>query len=220
MTNTNLRVPLGAAPVNPATVQPATVQPNQNMTQSQGPSQGQQPQIKPPLTPAQMLISHEQRLMEIESAFPDMVGKLTQEMSREFDIIKGTTATADTQGSVELLEKKLDELQATVTRLENSYRLINELTSEMNTSLLKIMNAKQQVVNQEVSVVESVAGANEVESVAEETQEEAVEVSEVNEDNQVVDAPETEQEPTENDTTPVAEEEVVAIKSSKKKGRK
>ena len=181
MVNSNLRVPPGASPVNSATVQP-----NPNMSQSQGPSQGQQPQAKPPLTPAQMLISHEQRLMEIESAFPDMVGKLTQEMSREFDIIKGTTATVDTQGSVELLEKRLNDLQASVTSLEKSYRLINELTAEMNTSLLKLMNAKQQVVNEEVQVAESVAKVNKVEptDVSEEIQEtehEAVEVADANE---------------------------------------
>ena len=122
--------------------------------QSQGPQQAGrqedgQARAKPPMTPAQMLISHEKRLMEIESAFPDMVGKLTREISREFENIKGVPR-ANTGGdsaaseAVAGLEKRLNDIEATVAGLAKSYKLISDLTTEMNTSMLRAIAAQHQ----------------------------------------------------------------------------
>jgi hypothetical protein len=131
-------VPSGAAPPNGAPAQA-----NQNVSQQQA---------KPPMTPAQMLISHEQRLMEIESSVPDMIRNMTQEIGREIDSIKTTrparsdVSDNNSQEQMARIEMQLDEVEERMAELMNSYRLINDLTAEMNTSLLKLMNAQQHPV--------------------------------------------------------------------------
>ena len=96
--------------------------------------------------------------MEIESAFPDMVGKLTHEISREIENIKGTTGERDSgsKDSMSLLENRLDEIESTVSGLAKSYKLINDLVAEMNISLFKIMNSDQQTSQLEQQEPETV----------------------------------------------------------------
>ena len=191
---------------------------------------------KPPMTPAQMLISHEQRLMEIESAFPDMVGKLTLEISREIESIKETT---DTQGPVEFLEAKLNDLQATVASLKKSYKVISDLTAEMSTSLFKLMNAGQPAAQADESAPTFVDVKTETEDVNGTTEIEPSDVGDVNETtdiepsaeddvNGTTDNEASNESPaeegvtvdTENEPSADEENEVVAIKSGKKKGKR
>jgi hypothetical protein len=123
------------------------------MPQSAVPPQANQnasQQAKPPMTPAQMLISHERRLIEIESSVPDMIRNMTQEIGREIDSIKtnrpdeSVVSDNNSQEQIVRLEMQLDEVEERMSELMNSYRLINDLTTEMNTTLLKFMNAQQQ----------------------------------------------------------------------------
>lgn len=136
LVNANVRVPPGAAPPNGAPAQA-----NQNAPQQQA---------KPPMTPAQMLISHEKRLMEIESSVPDMIRNMTQEIGREIDSIKtirpaeSVASDNNSQEQIARLEMQLDEVEERMLELMNSYRLINDLTTEMNTTLLRFVNAQQQ----------------------------------------------------------------------------
>jgi len=155
---TNVRPPPSGGAANAGyRVQPGPHMMNQNVAQQQAPgSQPLRPQeddqmrAKPPMTPAQMLISHEKRLMEIESAFPDMVGGLARELSREIENIKGiprensgdTNSTA--VASTAILEKRLSDIEATVAGLVKSYKLISDLTAEMNTSFFRVMTAQRQ----------------------------------------------------------------------------
>ena len=237
---TNVRPPPGGGAVN------AGYRPNSGphmMNQQVSPQPGgpqnsvaNQPQdnemrAKPPMTPAQMLISHEQRLMEIESAFPDMVGKLTHEISREIENLKGTSGESDSgsKDSMSLLENRLDEIESTVSGLAKSYKLINDLVAEMNISLFKIMNSNQQTSQLEQQEPETVEVSAESEPVAE-TQEASQEVAVLaNEEEPVAETQEAsqevavlanEEEPAENVSTPAEENEVVAIKSGKKKGKR
>ena len=235
---TNVRPPPGGGVVN------AGYRPNpgphmmnqQVVSQPSGPqnSVANQPEdnemrAKPPMTPAQMLISHEQRLMEIESAFPDMVGKLTHEISREIENLKGTSGESDSasKDSMSLLENRVDEIESTVSGLAKSYKLINDLVAEMNISLFKIMNIREQSTQSEQQEPETVEVSEESEPVVD-AQEAAQEVEvQSNEDESANETQEAVQEVSskadetaENASTPDEENEVVAIKSGKKKGRK
>ena len=245
---TNVRPPPGGGAVNAGyRPNPGPHMMNQQVAPQPGGSQNSvanQPQdnemrAKPPMTPAQMLISHEQRLMEIESAFPDMVGKLTHEISREIENIKGTTGERDSgsKDSMSLLENRLNEIESTVSGLAKSYKLINDLVAEMNISLFKTMNAKQQPTQsgqQEPETVEVSAESEPVAETQEAAQEAAQEVAVLaNEEEPVAETQEAAQEAAqevavlaneepvaENMAAPVEENEVVAIKSGKKKGRR
>lgn len=237
---TNVRPPPGGGVVNAGyRPNPGPHMMNQQVaSQPSGPqnSVANQPQdnemrAKPPMTPAQMLISHEQRLMEIESAFPDMVGKLTHEISREIENLKGTSGESDSasKDSMSLLENRLDEIESTVSGLAKSYKLVNDLVAEMNISLFKLMNAKQQATQsekQEPETVEVSAEGEPVVDAQEAAQEEEVQsneeepVAETQEAAQEVSASSKADETVENTSTPDEENEVVAIKSGKKKGRK
>ena len=202
---TNVRPPPGGGVVNAGyRPNPGPHMMNQQVaSQPSGPqnSVANQPQdnemrAKPPMTPAQMLISHEQRLMEIESAFPDMVGKLTHEISREIENLKGTSGESDStsKDSMSLLENRLDEIESTVSGLAKSYKLVNDLVAEMNISLFKLMNTKQQATQSEQQEPETVEVSAESEPVveAQEASQEAAQEEEVqsNEEELVADTQE------------------------------
>lgn len=235
---TNVRPPSGGGVVNAGyRPNPGPHMMNQQVaSQPSGPqnsvanqSEDNEMRAKPPMTPAQMLISHEQRLMEIESAFPDMVGKLTHEISREIENLKGTSGESDSasKDSMSLLENRLDEIESTVSGLAKSYKLINDLVAEMNISLFKLMNIREQATQSEQQEPETVDVSAESEHVVD-AQEASQEVEvQSNEDESANETQEAVQEVSaqadetaENASTPDEENEVVAIKSGKKKGRK
>lgn len=231
---TNVRPPPGGGVVNAGyRPNPGPHMMNQQVSsQPSGPqnsvanqSEDNEMRAKPPMTPAQMLISHEQRLMEIESAFPDMVGKLTHEISREIDNLKGTSGESDSasKGSMSLLENRLDEIESTVSGLAKSYKLINDLVAEMNISLFKLMNIREQATQSEQQEPETVEVSAESESVvdAQEVEVQSNEDESANETQEAVQEVSAQADETaENASTPDEENEVVAIKSGKKKGRK
>lgn len=145
LVNANVRVP--PTMVNPqfaAPPQQQTAPQSQNVTQSQQQTAPQQ--ARPPMTPAQMLISHEQRLSEVENSFPDMINRIMHDVGREIESLKAgqrvqPSSNEESLGHIARLEKQLKEIDIRITELTKSYRLLSDLAAETNISVLKVMNS-------------------------------------------------------------------------------
>lgn len=150
---TNRRVPVGAPNVNNSG--PTNQIPNSQRQSVQGPRQ--------PLTPPQMLISHEKRLTELEQFMPELtshiqdvdgsswenalsqlnerINEVEQKVQgQQFDITNENESTQEQPETIEFFKNKISEIEKQFVKLKHMIIKVQTFSMETNLTLMKYKN--------------------------------------------------------------------------------
>lgn len=103
---------------------------------------------RPVLTPAQMLIAHENRITELEKVIPEIMQNF--EMNEDEPLVSDNDDTIGTQVSErfqtvetknEMLESRVKNLEDQLENMMKSYNLLRDFATETNLLVMKIFNS-------------------------------------------------------------------------------
>ena len=125
--------------------------PQQQPTPQQMPTPQQQPTpqqpARTPMTPAQMLISHENRINEIDSSFPEIIAQLSRNIEQVRVVATSKQApTVDNAAFVKVaqLEEQMKQLDKRISDMASSYALLSSFATETNIAMMKLINSPAQ----------------------------------------------------------------------------
>ena len=134
LVNANVRAP----PNRPG--QPNVPQQHRQQAPQQQAPQQQAPQPRSVMTPAQMLISHENRIKEFETVVADLMGKLSNEAAPVNDVTPAVSVDA-----VHQLEMSIKRIEEEVSGMAKAHQLLHSFATEMNVTLMRLVNEPKDV---------------------------------------------------------------------------
>lgn len=158
-------------PQQPPQVNQQRAQNSQNSQNSTSPTSSAATTPRPVMTPAQMLIAHENRITELEKAIPEIMQNFTmleeeeeqaqaQAQVQEQPVVNNEAQEAfnvETTKHISTIEKKNSELSNRVVELENelkaiqkSFNLLRDFATETNVLLMKVFNSENMVMSSNV----------------------------------------------------------------------
>lgn len=146
------------------------VQNQQRMLQAQAQAQQTSPTNqsqntpRPVLTPAQMLIAHENRITELEKAIPEIMQNIVMNEDENVQLAVSDTNNVNTEeimntintqvsGKLETVEaknvmlmKRVEQLEEQLGSLMKSFNILRDFATETNVLVMKVFNSENMVM--------------------------------------------------------------------------